>query len=85
MSLCVPLYDDAPSQQRVQLDTNLERLRGQHFINGGGPRRDCRVCSKRGVSGQRHLTTTFCNTCSDHPPLCLGECYKMYHTKERLQ
>ena len=59
MSLCAPLYDDVPSRQRVQLDTSLERLRRQHFIDGDGPRRDCRVCSKRGVPGQHHLTTTF--------------------------
>ena len=85
MSLCEPLYNSAPTRERVQLDMSMECLRGRHFIDGGGPRRDCRVCSKRGVPGQRHLTTTFCITCSDHPPLCLGECYRMYHTIERLQ
>ena len=51
MSLCEPLYNAAPTRERVQLDMSMERLRGRHFIDGGGPRRDCRVCSKRGVPG----------------------------------
>ena len=59
MSLCAPLYNAAPTRERVQLGMSMERLRGRHFIDGGGPRRGCRVCSKRGVPGQRHLTTTF--------------------------
>ena len=85
MSLCAPLYNAAPTRERGQLDMSMEQLRGRHFIDGGGPRRDCRVCSKSGVLGQHHLTTTFCSTCSDYPPLCLDECYRMYHTKERVQ
>ena len=69
MSLCAPLYNAAPTRERVQLDMSMEHLRGRHFIDGGGPHHDCRVCSKRGVPGRHHLTTTFCSTCSDHPPL----------------
>ena len=56
MSLCAPLYNAAPTRERVQLYISMEHLRRWHFIDGGGLRRDCRVCSKRGVPGKRHLT-----------------------------
>ena len=54
MSLCEPLYNAVPTRERVQLDMSIERLRGRHFIDGGGPPRDCRVCSKRGVQNVPH-------------------------------
>ena len=75
MSLCVTLYNAAPNRERMQLDMSMECLRGQHFIDSSGPCRDCRVYSKHGVPGQRHLTTTFCSTCtcSDHPPLSVRD------------
>ena len=63
-----------------QHDQSLERLRGSHFPDAGSTRRDCRVCSVRGPDGKRRLTTSFCSTCSDHPHLCIGECFRKYHT-----
>ena len=65
-------------------DYTLERLRGNHFPAVASTRRDCRVCSVRGAEGQRHLTTTYCSTCTDHPHLCIGECYEKYHTAVNL-
>ena len=71
-----------PTQQRP--DQSLERLRGSHFPETSTVRRDCRVCSVRGPGGQRRLTTTFCGTCGDHPHLCIGECFRRYHTTPHL-
>lgn len=86
--LVLALCDDQSSATRHRQprphDQTLERLRGNHFPDTGPVRRDCRVCSVRGPGGQRHLTNTFCSTCSDHPHLCIGECYKKYHTRANL-
>ena len=62
-------------------DQTLERLRGSHFPDTATTRRDCRVCSVRGAGGQRRLTNTICADCSDHPHLCVGECFRRYHTR----
>lgn len=82
LALCEPLYDT--THQRSSRDQTLERLRGQHFPDSSPTRRDCRVCSTRGPGGNRHLTTTICSTCSDHPHLCIGECFRVYHTRVHL-
>ena len=65
-------------------DVTVERLRGSHFAELGSARRDCRMCSARGSCGQRHLTRSFCATCSDHPHLCIGECFRAYHTQANI-
>ncbi|GFR70878.1 PiggyBac transposase Uribo2 [Elysia marginata] len=65
---------------------DLARLTGRHFIyelppsaNKLRPQKRCRVCFKR---GQRRDTRFHCPTCPSPPGLCLGECFKLYHTKE---
>ena len=70
--------------RRQRRDQTLERLRGSHYPDIGPVRRDCRICSVRGQGGQRRLTTSFCSTCSDHPHLCIGECFRTYHTQPNL-
>ena len=65
-------------------DQTLERLRGSHFPDTAPSRRDCRVCSVRGPGGQRHLTSSMCASCSDHPHLCIGDCFRRYHTQPHL-
>ena len=72
-----------PTQQRPE--QSLERLRGSHFPETSTVRRDCRVCSVHSPGGQRRLITTFCGTCGDHPHLCIGECFRKYHTTPHLQ
>lgn len=42
------------------------------------PMRKCIVCTAR---GQRHETRYFCQTCANHPPLCVVGCSKAYHTQ----
>ena len=70
-----------PSRRR---DQTLERLRGSHYPDTAAVRRDCCVCSVRDPGGQRRLTTSICGTCSDHPHLCVGECFRRYHTRAHL-
>ena len=70
--------------RRQRRDQTLERLRGSHYPDTGVVRRDCRVCSVRGPGGQRHLTSSYCSTCSDHPHLCIGDCFRQYHTQVNL-
>ena len=70
--------------QRQRRDQTLERLRGSHYPDTGAVRRDCRVCSDRGPGGRRHLTSVYCSTCTDHPHLCIGECFRQYHTQVNL-
>ena len=72
------------SRPRRRQDQTLERLRGSHYPDTGAVRRDSRMCSVRGQGGRRHLTTSFCVTCSDHPHLCIGECFRAYHTQRNL-
>ena len=82
--LCQPLRDISTHRQPARHDHTLECLRGHHFPENGSTRRDCRVCSTRGPGGTRHLTTTYCSTCSDHPHLCIGQCFRDYHTRVNL-
>ena len=85
--LAVSLCQELParnSSTHHRRDDTLERLRGQHFPGKIPKRKDCRVCSQRGPGGERHLTNTACETCSDHPPLCIERCFKIYHTRVSL-
>ena len=74
----------ASHRSRHRRDQTLERLRGSHFPDTAATRWDCRVCSVRGPDGQRHLTTSYCSTCSDRPHLCIGDCFRKYHTQAHL-
>ena len=80
LSLAGPL--STSSAPRVHRATHgLERLRPvQHFLIKGRKRVDCSVCSERDCDSQRHLTLYKCETCTDTPALCPGECFKKYHT-----
>ncbi|KAM7302856.1 hypothetical protein ISCGN_018364 [Ixodes scapularis] len=65
-----------------------ERLDGrQHFIYKLPERssKDCAVCSDRKTKGGRRETVFFCNTCSKHPSLRPGECFKKYHTLTKFR
>ena len=83
VQLCQGVVQEVrPTHQRY--DQSVERLRGRHFPDKAQKRRDCRICSQRGHGGERKLVNTFCATRSDKPALCLGECYKLYHTRVNL-
>lgn len=81
LALCQPQRDNTTQRHLSIRDHTLERLRGQHFPETGSARRGCRVCSSRKPGGVRHLTTAFCSTCSDNPHLCIGDCFRKYHTR----
>ena len=83
LSLCEQQQESRACNPTRRRDETLERLRGAHFPEQGPSRRDCRICSKR-QQGHRHLTTTVCGTCSDRPSLCVGECFRRYHTQRQL-
>ena len=70
--------------QSLESSLKVYRLnhRIQHFAEKRKKRRDCVVCSDRGI-GERHLTPFVCTTCTDEPALCPGTCFKLYHTKQQ--
>uniref|UniRef100_A0A8C5MUU7 PiggyBac transposable element-derived protein domain-containing protein n=1 Tax=Leptobrachium leishanense TaxID=445787 RepID=A0A8C5MUU7_9ANUR len=75
------LYQDAPAPQAVMGD----RVGATHFIykippteGKQRPQKRCRVCFKR---GQRRDTIVYC---PEQPGLCLGDCFKIYHTVRDL-
>ena len=87
--LVITLCEEQISQARHRRptsrgDQSIERLRGSHYPDTATTRRDCRVCSVRGPGRQRRLTTSICGTCTDHPHLCVGECFRQYHTRPSL-
>ena len=84
LALCEEQRLQSHQNPARQVDQSLERLRGSHYPDTAPVRRDCRVCSVRSGDGQRRLTTTICGTCSDHPHLCIGECFRRYHTRANL-
>ena len=65
-------------------DHTLERLHGRHFPDKISKRKDCRVCSDRNPGGARRVVNTVCATCSEKPALCLGECFRIYHTRPTI-
>ena len=83
VQLCHDICRRDPSSYS-RTDQSLERLRGQHFLQKGRKRRDCRVCSDRNPGGERKVVNTFCSMCSDQPPLCIGDCFKAYHTRTTI-
>ena len=83
MSLCEEQRQSRSCHMPRRQDETLERLRGSHFPQTAPSRRDCRICSRR-RQGERHLTTTVCGNCSDRPHLCIGECFRRYHTQRDI-
>uniref|UniRef100_A0A8C5M180 PiggyBac transposable element-derived protein domain-containing protein n=1 Tax=Leptobrachium leishanense TaxID=445787 RepID=A0A8C5M180_9ANUR len=78
------LYQDAPAPRAVMGD----RVGATHFIykippteGKQKPQKRCRVCFKR---GQRRDTIFYCPECPGQPGLCLGDCFKLYHTVRDL-
>uniref|UniRef100_A0A8C5MX79 PiggyBac transposable element-derived protein domain-containing protein n=1 Tax=Leptobrachium leishanense TaxID=445787 RepID=A0A8C5MX79_9ANUR len=78
------LYQDAPAPRAVMGD----RVGATHFIykippteGKQKPQKRCRVCFK---SGQRRDTIFYCPECPGQPGLCLGDCFKLYHTVRDL-
>lgn len=57
------------------------RLSGRHFPIPG-PKRDCKVCSKR-KSGKRKQCTIKCDICD--VSLCTHPCFKKYHTLKQYK
>ena len=77
-------FSERPWPGRHRVRDSLERLQpGKHFLSSG-KRRDCAVCSDRS-GGMRHMTTYFCQTCSDHLPLHPDKCFEHYHTARSLK
>ncbi|KAM4702819.1 piggyBac transposable element-derived protein 4-like [Rhinophrynus dorsalis] len=75
------LYQDAPAPRAVMEES---RVGATHFIfkipptmTQQKPQKRCRVCFKR---GQRKETTFYCPDCPGQPGLCIGDCFKRYHT-----
>ena len=79
-----------PSRRRGRPSTldKEERLdKRQHFIAAfsGKKTKDCRVCSDRKTAGSRHKTIYYCETCSRHPGLHPGDCFKKYHSQTKFR
>ena len=74
----VPLLP--PPQDPVHLPARL--IGRDHFPEPGG-KRDCRVCSRRGVGKKRKQTSYQC--CSCKVPLCIHPCFKIYHTHKNYK
>lgn len=80
-----------PHSRTPQMTDDDVRLRERHFImrippNPSGkmhPSKNCRVCTLYTHEGtvKRKDTTFYCPDCPSKPPLCVGECFKIYHTK----
>ncbi|UYV64933.1 hypothetical protein LAZ67_3002496 [Cordylochernes scorpioides] len=80
------ILDEQPSASG-----SSERLIGKHFLTKipatgkATIQRRCKVCSDKGkrASGKRVRkdTSYMCETCL--VPLCISDCFKAFHTKER--
>ena len=62
----------------------VSRLHERHFPYAlpstptqKAPPKRCRVCSKRGFRRDTHCS---CPSCPGNPGLCMGECFKRYHS-----
>ena len=81
----VPLRTMPSGRSGLRAPPLLERLQEKkHFLSRSDKRKDCVVCSDRS-SGTRHLTHFYCETCTNHPPLCPTDCCKLYHTVKDYQ
>lgn len=72
--------------------TNVDRLISRHFIKKipptpkkSNPRRTCKVCSKKIKTGKldrcKKETSYYCPICN--VPLCIENCFEIYHTKKQ--
>ena len=89
------LVENSPQLTGVaRKNDNLVRLTGRHFpsqslYQGEAKKRKhnpkmFRVCyakGKRTEAGHIIRCTQYCEECPEKPGLCLGECFRIYHTK----
>ena len=87
IALSEPIRSTAIPRRINHGGQSIERLKPiPHYLEKGEKRRDCKVCSRRSdAEGKRHLTLYNCATCTDKPPLCPSECFKVYHTHKHYQ
>lgn len=65
-------------EQEQRLDGKLHVLMPLE----GKKLKDCVVCSGRGEGSVRKRTKIICDTCESKPGLCVGLCFKKYHTEK---
>lgn len=65
-------------EQEQRLDGKLHTLMPLE----GKKLKDCIVCSNRGEGLARKRTKLVCETCESKPGLCVGLCFKKYHTQK---
>lgn len=92
INLASQLANQSDSYPRFNEVSNSEnRLKGRHFISKipptlskAHPRRVCKVCAekaKRSTGNRgRKETSYYCSSCNK--PLCVDECFEIYHTKQ---
>jgi len=95
INLCQQMAEK--SGEIIETDTgnepnNVDRLTGRHFIKKipptpkkANPRRTCKVCSKKIKTGKldrcKKETSYYCPICD--VPLCIDNCFEIYHTKKQ--
>lgn len=82
LATCEGLLHEAESVNVANVGT-LHRLIGKHYAEyipatekKARPTKRCRVCT---VHGRRAETRFQCESCINHPPLCIVPCFKIYH------
>lgn len=89
------LVEDSPHLHDVRKrNDNLVRLTGRHFpaqslYEGQATKKkhkpkNCRVCyakGKRTDAGHILRSNYYCPDCPEKPGLCIGDCFRSYHTK----
>lgn len=77
------VYPHGQPTQLIRSDA-VARLHERHFPDilpptqtGRKPQKRCRVCTSRGI---RRDTRYYCPDCPSQPGLCIGTCYRSYHT-----
>ena len=77
------LLQEADAEKAETLDIQ-HRLVGKHFLehvpattNKAKPTKRCVVCAP----GKRSESRYQCQTCQNHPGLCVVPCFQLYHTK----
>lgn len=83
-------------RQSRSAGSTTDRLIGRHFPEQFEDKKhkpNCIVCSvmpsqcKKKGKGlcKRRQTTWFCPDCPHHPPLCISDCFKVYHTQKNYR
>lgn len=77
------IYHEGSAPENIYSDA-VGRLHGRHFPyvitpseTGRRRQKRCRVCSRTGV---RRDTRYCCPQCPSEPGLCIGDCFRRYHT-----